>query len=144
MAILCTSTAVSTAPPEAIFARWADMESWPEWDEALAWIRLDGPFVAGMTGELKPRRGPKSTFIVESLEPGFGFTTVSAVPGGRLRIRHLTGVRTDGRTDVTVEVSIDGTLARMWALILRRSISRSTPPGVARLVAVAERDPSGG
>ncbi len=120
------------------------MGSWPEWDEALAWIRLDGPFVAGMTGELKPRRGPKSTFVVESLEDGSGFTTVSAMPGGRLRIRHLTEVRTDGSTEVTVEVSIDGALARMWALILRRSVARSTPPGVARLVAVAERDPSGG
>jgi len=120
------------------------MESWPEWDEALAWIRLDGPFVAGMTGELKPRRGPRSAFFVESLERGSGFTTASAVPGGRLRIRHRTGRRADGRTEVTVEVTIDGTLARLWAPILRRSVSRSTPPAVARLVAVAERDRSGG
>ena len=144
MSVLCTATAVTTAPPEAVFARWADMESWPEWDEALAWIRLDGPFVAGMTGRLKPRRGPESRFVVESLEPGSGFTTVSAVPGGRLRIRHLAGVRSDGRTDVTVEVSIEGTLGRIWAVLLRRSVSRSTPPGVERLVAAAERRPSGG
>jgi len=144
VAILCTASAVSTAPPGAVFDRWADMGSWPEWDGALAWIRLDGPFVAGMTGELKPRRGPKSRFVVESLEPGSGFTTVSTVPGGRLRIRHRTEERADGRTDVTAEVSIDGTLARIWAVLLGRSIRRSTPPGVARLVAAAERGPTAG
>ncbi len=144
MAILCTATADSTAPPEAFFARWADMDSWPEWDDALAWIRLDGPFVAGTTGELEPRRGPKARFGIETLEHGSGFTDVSTIPGARLRIRHLAATRSDGSTRVTVEVSIDGALARLWTPVLRRSVARSTPRGVARLVAVTEADVTGG
>jgi len=140
--VLCTATAVSTAAPDAFFARWADMGSWPEWDDALAWSRLDGPFAAGATGVLKPRRGPKARFLIETLEPGAEFTDVSMLPGARLRIRHLTEVVQDHRTRVTVEVSIDGPLSGLWAVVLRRSVTRSTLRGVRRLADVAEGDVS--
>ena len=142
MIVLCTATAVSTAAPDAFFARWADMGSWPEWDDALAWSRLDGPFAAGATGVLKPRRGPKARFLIETLEPGAEFTDVSMLPGARLRIRHLTEVVQDHRTRVTVEVSIDGPLSGLWAVVLRRSVTRSTLRGVRRLADVAEGDVS--
>jgi hypothetical protein len=138
--VLCTATAVSTAPAEAFFARWADMATWPEWDEALAWTALDGPFAEGTTGVLKPRRGPRARFVIEVLVPGAEFTDVSSVPGARLRIRHLTGVVTDGRTQVTIEVSLHGPLAGMWSLFVGRSVARPTPLGLSRLVEAAERD----
>ena len=51
---ITTARATSSAPSALIFDRWADMDSWPEWDEAIAWTRLDGPFAAGSTGTLKP------------------------------------------------------------------------------------------
>ncbi len=142
--ILCTSTAASTAAPEAFFARWADMRTWPEWDDALAWTRLDGPFAEGTTGALKPRRGPKARFVIETLEPGVEFTDVSTLPGARLRIRHLTAVDAAGRTRVTVEVSIEGHLSGLWAPLLRRSVARSTSRGVQRLVVATECDVAGG
>lgn len=138
MIVLCTATAVSTAAPEAFFARWADMRTWPQWDDAVVWTRLDGPFAAGATGVLKPRRGPKARFVIETLEPGAEFTDVSTLPGARLRIRHLTAVEQDRRTRVTVEVSIDGPLSGLWALVLRRSVTRSTLRGVRRLADVVE------
>ncbi len=30
------------------------MDTWPEWDEAVLWVRRDGPFAEGTTGTLKP------------------------------------------------------------------------------------------
>ncbi len=138
MIVLCTATTVSTAAPEAFFARWADMGTWPEWDDALAWTRLDGPFAEGATGVLKPRHGPTARFVIETLEPGAEFTDVSMLPGARLRIRHLTEADQVRRTRVTVEVSIDGPLSGLWALVLRRSVTRSTARGVRRLADVVE------
>ncbi len=140
MRTLCKATAVSTAPPEAFFARWEDMDTWPEWDEAVAWTRVDGPFAAGTTGELKPRGGPKVRFVIETLVPGSEFTDVSSMPGAKLRIRHLLAVGDDGRTRVDIEVSIEGPLAALWGLLLGRGIASSTPEGLARLVAVVEAD----
>jgi len=140
MTTLCTASAVSSAPPTAFFARWEDMDTWPEWDEAVAWTRLDGPFVAGTTGVLKPLRGPKVSFVIETLEPGTEFTDVSSMPGAELRIRHVVATGADGRTRVDIEVSIGGPLAWLWGKFLGRGIATSTPMALTRLVAVAEAD----
>ena len=140
MTTLCTATATSTAPPTAFFARWEDMDTWPEWDTAVAWTRLDGPFAVGTTGELKPRGGPKVRFRIETLEPGSEFTDVSTMPGATLRIRHLVAVDDEGLTRVDIEVSLDGPLAWLWGRLLGRGIARSTPEGLAHLVVLAEAD----
>ena len=71
MIVLSSATATSTAPPSAFFDRWADMASWPEWDTAVAWARLDGPFAEGTTGTLKPTGGPKVRFVIETLDRVF-------------------------------------------------------------------------
>jgi hypothetical protein len=139
MTTLCTATALSSAPPEAFFSRWADMATWPEWDDAVSWARLDGPFVAGSTGALKPKGGPKVTFVIETLEPGTEFTDVSAMPGARLRIRHLVSVDA-GATQVDIDVSIDGPLAWLWRRAIGKGIASTTSEGLARLVAVVEAD----
>jgi len=140
MMTLCTASAVSSAPPAAFFARWEDMDTWPQWDGAVAWTRLDGPFAAGTTGALKPRRGPKVSFVIETLTPGSEFTDVSSMPGARLRIRHLVAIGDDGRTRVDIEVSIDGPLAWLWGKVLGRGIAASTPEALAKLVVMAEAD----
>ncbi len=139
MTTICTATATSSAPPDAFFARWADMDTWPEWDEAVAWARLDGPFAAGSTGVLKPKGGPKVSFVIETLVEGVEFTDVSSMPGARLRIRHLVSV--EGRaTRVDVDVSIEGPLAWLWRRAIGKGIASSTPVGLATLVTVAEAD----
>jgi hypothetical protein len=139
MTTLCTATATSSAPPDAFFARWADMSTWPEWDGAVAWARLDGPFAAGTTGVLKPKGGPRVSFVIETLEPGSEFTDVSSMPGARLRIHHLVSVA-GGATRVEIEVSMEGPLAWFWRRAVGRGVARSTPEGLAGLVTVAEAD----
>jgi len=111
---LASARARSAAPPAAFFDRWADVDTWPEWDSAVAWCRRDGAFVAGTTGMLKPVRGPKVRFTIETMEPDREFTDVSSLPGARLRIRHLVSVAADGRSEVEVTVSVEGPLARLW------------------------------
>lgn len=140
MIVLSTAHATSTAPPSAFFDRWADMDSWPEWDEAVLWVRRDGPFAEGTTGTLKPQGGPKVKFVIRTLVDGREFTDRSTLLGASLTIRHLVGVGDDGRTGVDIEVSIDGPLARVWKLVMGRGVAESTPAGLRRLVEVAEAD----
>lgn len=130
----------SSAPPSAYFARWADTDSWPEWDEALRWVRRDGPFAEGTRGSLKPKGGPKVDFVIETLVPDREFTDRSTMPGASLTIRHLVEVLDDGRTGIGVDVCIDGPLARVWKLFVGRGIATSTPAGLHRLVEVVEAD----
>jgi hypothetical protein len=138
MILLSSAHATSTAPPSAFFERWADMDSWPEWDEAVRWVRRDGPFAVGTTGSLTPKGGPKVAFVIQTLVPGREFTDRSTMPGAALTIQHLVEVRDDGRTGIDIVVSIDGPLARLWKAVVGRGIAESTPAGLRRLVEVAE------
>jgi hypothetical protein len=55
MTTIATAHVSTSAAPAAIFARWADTDTWPQWNSDTEWVRLDGPFVEGATGTLKPK-----------------------------------------------------------------------------------------
>ncbi|MEV8093137.1 SRPBCC family protein [Kitasatospora sp. NPDC085879] len=135
---LATAQTVSTAHPSAFFARWADMATWPEWNADTAWVRLDGPFVQGATGVLKPKGGPKVPFTVEVLVPGREFTDVSRLLGARLTFRHLVERTAEGTTLVRVDVTLAGPLAPLWNAILGKDIRATLQQDLDRLAAVAE------
>jgi hypothetical protein len=128
----------STAPPAAFFARWADMATWPEWNTDTEWVRLDGPFVAGSTGVLKPKGGPKVKFVVDTLVPDREFVDVSLLLGARLTFRHLVEPFPNGGCRVAVAVTMSGPLRWLWARILGGGFRASVQPDLDCLAAVAE------
>jgi hypothetical protein len=134
---LAAATITSTASPATFFAQWADVASWPEWNLDTEWVRLDGPFVEGATGTLKPKGGPKVPFTVARLADGVEFTDVSRLIGARLTFRHLVGVE-KARTSVSVEVPMTGPLAPVWRLILGKDLRTSLLPDLERLARRAE------
>jgi hypothetical protein len=138
MTMIATATVTSSAAPSAFFAEWADMASWPEWNLDTEWVRLDGPFVEGAGGELKPKGGPKVRFVVARLVDGEEFTDVSTLLGARLTFRHRVSV-VDGLTTVAVEATLEGPLAPVWRLILGKGVRESMQSDLDRLVARAER-----
>lgn len=137
MTTLATASIRSAAPSDAFFARWADTDTWPEWNTDTAWVRLDGPFREGVTGRLKPKGGPAVGFVVTTLNSG-RFTDVSRLVGGRLTFDHVVGRTPDGGTQVTVTVTLTGPLAFLWRRILGAGIARSVQPDLDRLRAAAE------
>lgn len=138
MTQIATATVTSAAQPSAFFERWADMATWPDWNLDTEWVRLDGPFVQGATGVLKPKGGPKVPFVVESLVDGREFVDVSKLLGARLIFaHHVTPVGEGCRVDVAV--TITGPLARLWRLILGKGIRESAQADLDRLDALAVR-----
>ncbi|MFL6060680.1 MAG: SRPBCC family protein [Marmoricola sp.] len=132
---IASATITSTAPASAFFDRWADMETWPEWNTDTEWVRLDGPFAQGATGTLKPQGGPKVRFVVDELTED-RFLDVSRLLGARLSFDHRVTRLEDG-TRVEVTVSLDGPLARVWNMILGKDLAASLQPDLDRLDAAA-------
>src|SRR3954464_2092889 len=122
MKTIATAQITSNVRPQAFFDRWADMATWPQWNTDTEWVRLDGPFRTGATGVLKPKGGPATRFVITSLIPGEEFTDVSLLVGARLTFQHRVAVRPDGRTAISVRVTIDGPLAFLWNALLGRGI----------------------
>ena len=127
--------ATSTADPSALFARWGDMATWPEWNTDTEWVRLDGPFATGSTGVLKPKGGPKTKFVIEKLTDR-EFVDVSMLLGARLTFHHTVAVVPQG-THVAVEVTLAGPLARLWNAVLGKGIKASLQRDLDRLVVAA-------
>jgi hypothetical protein len=137
MTTIASASVTSSATPAAFFSEWADMASWPEWNLDTEWVRLDGAFVEGASGQLKPKGGPKVRFEVARLVDGEEFTDVSRLLGARLTFRHLVATEA-GRTTVSVEVSMTGPLAPVWRLILGKGLRESLEPDLERLASRAE------
>jgi hypothetical protein len=140
MTALGTASVLSPASPDAFFARWADMATWPQWNADTEWVRLDGPFVPGATGTLKPKGGPKVRFTVASLVPGGEFVDVSHLFGARLTFAHTVTV-TGAGTRVDVAVSLAGPLRLFWTAVLGKGIRTSLQRDLDALAAVAETAP---
>jgi hypothetical protein len=130
--------AETTAPPSALFARWADMATWPEWNTDTEWVKLDGPFAEGATGTLKPKGGPKVPFVVATLVDGERFTDVSRLRGARLVFDHVVTTRPDGGSAVDVTITIEGVLHRLWTKVLGKDLAAALQPDLDRLMAVLE------
>lgn len=137
---LASASVTSSARPDAFFAKWADMATWPEWNLDTEWVRLDGPFVAGATGELKPKGGPEVSFVVADLGAD-RFVDVSRLMGARLTFDHRVSTA-DGATTVSVTASLSGPLAFVWRLILGKGIAASAQPDLDRLARSAEAVPT--
>jgi hypothetical protein len=141
MTTLAAASATSTASPPAFFARWADMATWTEWNTDTEWVRLDGPFVQGATGVLKPKGGPKVRFVVEKLTDT-EFVDVSLLLGARLTFAHRI-VATPTGSRLEISVSLTGPLSPVWNLILGKGLKASLQRDLDLLVNTAEADVSG-
>lgn len=122
--------------PADLYARWADVDTHPEWSTDLAWTRLDEPVRLGARGKLKPKGGPTSRFEVTELVEGRTFADTTMLPGARLTFRHHADpVETGAAVEVTVTVA--GPLSRLWARILGPAATREgVEHDLARLVAL--------
>ena len=143
MTVLAEARVTSPAAPSAFFDRWADMATWPQWNADTEWVRLDGPFVEGATGVLKPKGGPKVSFVVATLVADREFTDVSKLLGARLTFRHLVSRTATGATEVYVRVTLTGPMAPLWRIVLGRGIQATLQRDLDRLAAVAETSSTG-
>lgn len=120
------------APREAVYAAWADVARWSEWDPDTRAAWLDGPPIAGARGWLQPRRGLRVRMRVVQAEPARAFTVVCPVLGSCMRFEHLL---TDaaGGVRATHRVTFSGWLAGWLMRTVGRDVRQGLPHTLERL-----------
>ncbi|MFD1514738.1 SRPBCC family protein [Halomarina rubra] len=116
----------TTAPPRRVWDVWTTVEQWPTWDTELREATLDGEFCEGATGELTPRRGRATSFVVTDVDPVRSYTYVADLPLARLVVRRSLHSH-DGGTNFTHEVWFEGPLGRVFSRTLGRHYRHALP-----------------
>jgi hypothetical protein len=136
MIAIASAHVAAATPPSAIFERWADVATWPQWNTDTEWVRLDGAFTQGGTGLLKPKGGPKVRFLIEKLTET-EFVDVSRLAGARLTFSHRVTPTTDGCV-VDVAITMSGPLGWLWNRILGKGLAAAVQPDLDALARAAE------
>ncbi len=132
MTVLSSHVAHSPHTPDEVFAFWARPETWPEWDADVREVRFEGTALAGSEGWMRPASGPATIFKVAVVENDHVFTNTSALPGARLLFEHVV-VPKNGGARISVQIRLEGRLARIWSILLRRTFDGAAERNVLGL-----------
>jgi len=131
-------TLTTTAAPEAIWKQWTDVKYWPVWDTELVSANLLEDFKLNAKGELKPKTGPESSFVISQLDPYKSYTFTTQLPFCKLNVRRYLETNDDDRTTFTHEVSFVGPLAVVFGTLLGRRFRTVLPTVMENLRRLAE------
>lgn len=119
-------TITINAPKEAVFAAYANVSGWPDWDPDVISAQLDGPFEAGISGKLKPKQGPESKITLINVNPDKSFTVECRLPLCRMHFEHELNPQGDS-TEVTNKILFSGLLAPIFGRIIGKEIKDTLP-----------------
>jgi len=111
--------------PEAIWELWSNVDRWPDWNEQIERVDVEGALRLGATVKTKLRRGGTVRNLVTELEPGTALTYEARFPGARAGLEHR--LRPGKRSvEVTHRRYVAGPLAGVWASMIGRKRIRES------------------
>lgn len=132
--ILARHSVDSSAAPQALWQRWAEVRTWPDWDPSLASASLEGAFEAGARLRLVPKGGQPREFRIKELDAGGRFTLEARLLGATLCQVHRVEASSLG-SRATVQIEIHGWLGWLHGWFLKGLLRAALPlalRGVAR------------
>ena len=132
----CEHAVTTNATPSQVWARYADPQTWPEWDAATERVTLYGPFAVGSRGTLKAVGGPTTRFTLTEVVPEVGFTNVARLPLARLVFRHQIEATATG-SRLTHIATINGPLSLLLGRVIGTSLARDLPAAMNALARLA-------
>jgi hypothetical protein len=128
----------TTASREDVWAAWADVARWAEWNGDIEHVELSGPFAAGSTISMTPiGQDPVELRVLEALEPDL-FVDEASLGDVVVRTIHRVERLEDARSRVTYRMEISGPAAETVGPELGPQISADFPETLAALAEHAE------
>lgn len=128
---------VIQAPADAVFALYADVRGWAAWDPEVREASLEGDFVPGAQGMLRPAKGPTAKIRLVEVEPNRSFTVESQLPLCRMRFEHELRPQALGVLAVH-RVTFSGLLAPLLGRCIGGQIRKTLPDTLQGLKHAAE------
>ena len=125
------------ATPETIFSLYADVSNWNKWDPEVKKSSINGTFISGVIGKLKPISGPESKIKIERVNINKSFLVTSNLPLCKMSFDHQLSVF-ESSVDVIHSVSFTGLLSPLFARLIGSQIKKGLPNSMAGLKRVSE------
>jgi len=128
------------ATPEKIYPFYENVSGWSSWDPDVVSSSIDGEFVRGAKGKLKPTKGPEAKIEFTEVTKNKSFTTISKLPLCIMEFEHKL-IPGDGKTEVVHKVTFEGLLSPLFGRLVGSGIKRGLPntlKGLKNIVESAE------
>lgn len=126
------------ATPAQLWDYWSSTEKSKQWDGALEWGTVDGPFQLGQTGEIKVKDQAPRKYEVIEFEENKLLTQRFFLPfWNKMDWRH-TLVQTPAGVEVTYIVEVSGPSSFILAPIMKSILEAEIPATVDKFIEVAE------
>lgn len=125
------------AAPEALWARWAAVDTWAEWNGDIEKVELEGPFAAGGKITMKPWADEPVVLQLAEVRENETFVDVAEFGGVVIRTMHRLERLSADRTRVTYRTEITGPAADELGPQVGPAITADFPETMAALVRAA-------
>ncbi|MFI7132851.1 SRPBCC family protein [Nonomuraea sp. NPDC050153] len=121
-----------------VWRHWSDMAAWPEWNDGIAKIEVDGPFAVGTTFTMVPPGDEPIRMRLVEIVPGELFT--DEMDGGEFVVRtvHRLEPVEGGGARIVYRTEITGPAAGQIGPEIGPAITADFPDVLAALVRRAE------
>jgi uncharacterized protein YndB with AHSA1/START domain len=123
----------TSAAPEALWRHWADMASWPQWNDGIEAVTADGPFAVGTVFTMTPPGDEPILMRLTEIKPGESFTDEMDAGDFVVRTEHRLEPAAGGRTRIVYRTEITGAAAGQVGPELGPQITADFPEVVAAL-----------
>jgi hypothetical protein len=123
----------TSAGPEALWHHWADMAAWPQWNDGIEAITVDGPFEVGTVFTMTPPGEEPIQMRLAEINPGESFTDEMDAGDFVVRTEHRLEPAAAGRTRIVYRTEITGEAAGQIGPELGPQITADFPEVVAAL-----------
>jgi|JI8StandDraft_1071087.scaffolds.fasta_scaffold95766_3 hypothetical protein len=129
---------ITKASKESIWKLWSNVGEWNKWDKEIEYSNLSGLFQKGTKGILKPKGGPKTQFILISVEEFKSFSDRTRLPLCNLDFIH-TIRETNKGLEICHRIEFSGLLTFLFSRVIGKNIQAGIPEAVANLIRLAEQ-----
>jgi uncharacterized protein YndB with AHSA1/START domain len=131
-------TVETPAAPDAVWRLWSDIAAWPQWNEGIEKITVDGPFAVGTAFTMTPPGDEPVQMRLARIVPGELFTDEMDAGDFTVRTVHRLEPAAGGRTRIIYRTEISGPAADQVGPQLGPAITADFPQVLAALAALAE------
>jgi Polyketide cyclase / dehydrase and lipid transport len=124
----------------AVWSLYSDVSTWPQWDDGIESIELDGEFRAGALGTIKPKGQDRLPFRLTEVSPESGFSDETEIPGSGITIgfTHTLEPVGEGVTRITHRVTITGPASDFLGPAIGQEMAEGIPDTMYSLMRMAQ------